>query len=65
MVETGPNGSTVVDGIVAHGIVGAQQDRRQEGAAGDRRIGIGIAGDDARAGCLELGDLRRGRRRAG
>ena len=30
---------------------------RHEGAAGDGRLGIGIAGDDARARGFELGDL--------
>ena len=55
----------VVDRVVAPRIVGAQQHRRQEGAAGDRRLGIGIAGDDPRAGRFELARSSRERRRAG
>ena len=39
-------------------VVGAQQHRREERAAGDRRLGVRIARDDTRACGFELGDLR-------
>ncbi len=56
-VETGPNASTIVDRARVPRIVGAEQDRLEEGAAGDAGRGVGIAGDDPRAGGDQLADL--------
>ena len=54
IVETGPNGSTSCTARGRPGIVRAKQDRREEGAAGDRRLGRRIARDDPRAGRFQL-----------
>ena len=43
-----------MNGVGAPGIVRAQQDRRQECAAGNRRLGVGIARDDPRSSGFQL-----------
>ena len=58
IVDTGPNGSTVVDRVVAHGSSVRSRTGGRKAPPGDRRLGVGIAGDDPRARRLELGDLR-------
>ena len=52
-----PKRFAVVDRLSPPWIVGAQQHGRQKCAARNRRLGVGIAGDDPRSGSLELGDL--------